>query len=67
MAPQFVKPYVKTNKHEMADSNAICEEVCRLNMRFVPIKDAEQQAVRAVHRVIWCRYVPPKRIKCAGF
>ena len=36
MAPQFVKPYVKTNKNDMADAEAICEAVSRPNMRFVP-------------------------------
>ena len=35
MAPQFVKPYVKTNKHDKADAEAICEAVSRQNMRFV--------------------------------
>jgi transposase len=38
MAPQFVKPYVKTNKNDVADAEAICEAVNRPNMRFVPIK-----------------------------
>jgi transposase len=51
MAPQFVKPYVKTNKHDAADAEAICEAVARPNMRFVPIKNVEQQAVLALHRV----------------
>ena len=51
MAPQFVKPYVKTNKNDAADAEAICEAVARPNMRFVPIKNAEQQAVLALHRV----------------
>jgi len=51
MAPQFVKPYVKTNKNDVADAEAICEAVARPNMRFVPIKNAEQQAVLALHRV----------------
>lgn len=51
MAPQFVKPYVKTNKNDAADAEAICEAVTRPNMRFVPIKNAEQQAVLALHRV----------------
>ena len=50
MAPQFVKPYVKTNKHDAADAEAICEAVSRPNMRFVPIKNGEQQAVLALHR-----------------
>ena len=50
MAPQFVKPYVKTNKNDVADAEAICEAVSRPNMRFVPVKNAEQQAVLALHR-----------------
>lgn len=50
MAPQFVKPYVKTNKNDMADAEAICEAVARPNMRFVPIKNIEQQAILSVHR-----------------
>jgi len=50
MSPQFVKPYVKTNKNDAADAEAICEAVTRPNMRFVPIKNAEQQAVLALHR-----------------
>jgi transposase len=51
MAPQFVKPYVKTNKNDAADAEAICEAVGRPNMRFVPIKNVEQQGVLAMHRV----------------
>lgn len=51
MAPQFVKPYVKTNKNDARDAEAICEAVTRPNMRFVPIKNVEQQALLAVHRV----------------
>jgi transposase len=50
MAPQFVKPYVKTNKNDVADAEAICEAVSRPNMRFVPIKNGEQQAVLSLHR-----------------
>jgi transposase len=50
MAPQFVKPYVKTNKNDAADAEAICEAVSRPTMRFVPIKTGEQQAVLALHR-----------------
>src|SRR6202162_5448340 len=38
IAPQFVKPYVKTNKNDVADAEAICEAVGRPNMRFVPVK-----------------------------
>ena len=50
MAPQFVKPYVKTNKNDARDAEAICEAVGRANMRFVPIKSVEQQALLALHR-----------------
>ena len=50
MAPQFVKPYVKTNKNDMADAEAICEAVGRPNMRFVARKTVEQQAIISVHR-----------------
>jgi transposase len=50
IAPQFVKPYVKTNKNDAADSEAICEAVSRPTMRFVPIKNGGQQAVLALHR-----------------
>jgi len=45
MSPQFVKPYVKTNKHDIADAEVICEAVSRSNMRFVPIKNIEQKAI----------------------
>lgn len=51
IAPQFVKPYVKTNKNDAADAEAICEAVARLNMPFVPIKNVEQQVVLSMHRV----------------
>ena len=51
IAPQFVKPYVKTNKNDAADAEAICEAVARPNMRFVPVKNVEQQAVLSQHRV----------------
>jgi transposase len=51
MAPQFVKPYVKTNKNDARDAEAICEAVQRPHMRFVPVKTLEQQAVLALHRV----------------
>jgi len=51
MSPQFVKPYVKSNKNDVADAEAICEAVARPNMRFVPVKSIEQQAVLSLHRV----------------
>ena len=50
IAPQFVKPYVKTNKNDRNDAEAICEAVARPNMCFVPVKTAEAQAVLALHR-----------------
>lgn len=50
MAPQFVKPYVKTNKNDAADAEAICEALTRPTMRFVPIKSSEQLAILALHR-----------------
>jgi transposase len=50
MAPQFVKPYVKTNKHDAADAEAICEAVSRPSMRLVAVKTPEQQAVLSLHR-----------------
>ena len=49
--PQYVKPYVKRNKTDAADAEAICEAVGRPNMRFVPVKTQTQQAVLALHRV----------------
>jgi transposase len=42
--PQFVKPYVKRNKNDAADAEALCEAMARPTMRFVPVKTAEQQA-----------------------
>lgn len=51
ISPQFVKPYVKTNKNDAADAEAITEAVTRPNMRFVPIKQKEQQDVQAIHRI----------------
>lgn len=51
MAPQFVKPYVKTNKNDAADAEAICEAVARPAMRFVPAKTVAQQDIQAIHRV----------------
>lgn len=51
IAPQFVKPYVKSNKNDVADAQAICEAVTRPTMRFVPIKNIEQQTVLSLHRV----------------
>ena len=43
MAPQFVKPFVKSNKNDATDAEAICEAVQRPNRRFVAIKNTEQK------------------------
>jgi transposase len=51
IAPQFVKPYVKGNKNDANDAEAICEAVARPNMRFVAVKSIEQQDIQAVHRI----------------
>ena len=51
MPPQYVKPYVKTNKHDAADAEAICEAVTRPRMRFVPVKTVEQQTMAQLHRI----------------
>jgi len=51
IAPQFVKPYVKSNKNDAVDAEAICEAVQRPSMRFVPSKSTEQQDIQSVHRV----------------
>jgi len=50
MPAQYVKAYIKRNKHVAADAEAICEAVSRLTMRFVPVKTAEQQATQLLHR-----------------
>ena len=50
MPPAYVKPYVKRQKNDMADAEAICEAVTRPNMRFVPVKSADRQAVLVLHR-----------------
>ena len=50
MPPAYVKAYVKRNKNDAADAEAICEAVTRPSMRFVPVKSAEQQSVLMLHR-----------------
>src|SRR3974390_2663181 len=50
MPPAYVRPYVKRQKNDMADAEAICEAVTRANMRFVPTKTAEQQSGLMLHR-----------------
>jgi len=51
IAPQFVKPYVKSNKNDAVDAEAICEAVQRPSMRFVPDKSIAQQDIQSLHRV----------------
>jgi transposase len=50
IAPQFVKPYLKSNKNDVADAEAICEALLRPTMRFVAVKTIDQQALLALHR-----------------
>ena len=51
MSPQFVKPYVKGNKNDRNDAEAICEAVTRPNMRFVSMKTIMQQDLQSLHRI----------------
>jgi len=51
IAPQFVKPFVKSNKNDAVDAEAICEAVQRPGMRFVGIKSVEQQDIQSIHRI----------------
>ena len=51
IAPQFVKPYVKSNKNDANDAEAICEAMSRPNMRYVAVKTVEQQDIQAIHRI----------------
>ena len=51
ISPQFVKPYVKNQKNDANDAEAICEAVSRPHMRFVPINTPEQQDMQAEHEI----------------
>ena len=51
IAPRFVRPYVKANKNDASDAEAICEAASRPSMRFVSVKSVAQQDVQSVHRV----------------
>ncbi len=55
MPPAYVKPYVKRQKNDAADAEAICEAVTRPNMRFVPTKTVEQVHHRGAHRDPLCQ------------
>ena len=50
MPPAFIKPYVKRGKNDAADAAAICEAMSRPDMRFVPVKSADQQAALMLHK-----------------
>ena len=50
MAPAYIKPYVKRGKNDALDAAAICEAMSRPDMRFVPVKSADQQAVLMLHK-----------------
>lgn len=51
IAAQFVKPYVKSNKNDLVDAEAICEAMSRPGMRFVSVKSVAQQDIQAAHRI----------------
>jgi transposase len=51
IAPQFVKPYVKSNKNDANDAEAVCEAMSRPSMRFVAVKTVDQQDIQAAHRI----------------
>ena len=51
ISPEFVAPYVKSNKNDRNDAEAICEAAGRPTMRFVPVKSVDQLAVQALHRI----------------
>jgi transposase len=51
ISPQFVRPFVKSNKNDFVDAEAICEAVSRPSMRFVTFKNEAQQTLSALHRV----------------
>src|SRR6202451_91540 len=60
MPPNYVKAYVKRNKHDVADAEAICEAVRRPSMRFVPVKTVEQQSARPARSAgHGCRHPQP--------
>lgn len=51
IAPQYVRPFVKTNKHDFADAEAICEASSRPAMRYVSVKSIDQQCLSVLHRL----------------
>src|SRR6201994_904445 len=61
MPPAYVKPYVKRNKNDATDAEAIWEAVTRANMRFVPTKTSEQQSGLMLHRTRPSLHPPAER------
>ena len=57
MPPAYVRAYVKRQKNDATDAEAICEAVTRANMRFVAIKTPEQQSCLMLHRTLTCSFV----------
>jgi transposase len=51
ISPQFVKPFVKTNKNDANDAEAITEAASKPSMHFVPIKQVKQQDIQSLHRI----------------
>ena len=68
IAPQFVTPYVKSNKNDRNDAEAICEAISRPSMRFVPPKSSEQLEIQAVivSDNVWCPAAPGLLTRYAG-
>jgi transposase len=69
MAPQFVKPYVKSNKNDATDAEAIWEALARPNMRLVGSKTVEQQDIQAVYRIRseLVHSIPPRSIRYVAY
>ena len=66
MPPAYVKPYVKRQKNDMADAEAICEAVTRTNMRFVPTKTPEQAGWCSIAPAIWLSASRPQSSMRSG-
>ena len=69
MSPQFVKPYVKSNKNDVADADAIAEASARPSMRFVGVKSVEQECIQQVHRArqLALKHLTAQRNQLHGF
>ena len=69
MSPQFVKPYVKSNKNDVADADAIAEASTRPSMRFVGVKSVEQECIQQVHRArqMALKHLTAQRNQLHGF